>query len=47
MTRDHFCSAVCALAVKGSRVPTTILCIQSDKNHRRIALQRFAEAVSK
>lgn len=47
MTQDHFCSGVCALAVKGSQVPLTILCIQSDKNCRKTALQRFAEAVSK
>lgn len=30
MTQDHFCSVLCAVAVKGSRVPITILCIQSD-----------------
>lgn len=47
MIRDHFCFGVCAVAVKGSRVPTTILCIQSDINCRKTALQRFAEAVSK
>lgn len=47
MTWDHFCSGVCAVAVKGLRVPVTILCIQSDINCRKAALQRFAEAVSK
>lgn len=47
MTQDHFCSGVCAVAVQGSQVPITILCIQSDKNCRKTALQRFAEAVSK
>lgn len=47
MTWDHFCSVPCAVAVKGSRVPITILCIQSDINCRKTALQRFAEAISK
>jgi len=31
MTQNHFCSVLCAMAVKGSRVPITILCIQSDR----------------
>lgn len=42
MTQDRFCSVLWAVTVKGSRVPITILCIQSD-SCRKTALQRFAE----
>lgn len=45
MTWERFCSVLCAVAAEGSRGPTTILCIQSDINGRKAALQRFAEAV--